>query len=378
MKLYDADAHVVEPPNLWQERVPARLRDLAPKVVQKDADTEAWCFEDGKRLVAVNMLLSTPGVSPVHWTLAGTKYERMRPGSHDPHARLADMDVDMIDAQVLHPSIALGGSATYSETNLELQRVCAAAYNDWLSEFCSADPKRLAGLAMIPMTSLDDAIAELERTRSLPGLHGALLGAFPNGSQNPLPEDDRFWAAAQDLDQPAVIHVSLGGGDGEGSDAVETVFSLPTPSLILARINLERSARGIMEALSQIILTGVLERFPKLRVIGTETGIGWIPYFLEQTDDNYLRHRFWAKSELRMLPSEYFRRQCFSTFQVDTVGVRNRSSMLDNIMWSSDYPHSGADWPNSVVTVERNLAGVPPDEREQILATNCQRAFGLD
>jgi predicted TIM-barrel fold metal-dependent hydrolase len=374
MRLYDADAHIVEPPDLFEQRLPARVRERAPRVVRKSAELDVWSFDGGKREVPLNMLLSTPGISPERWTLAGTTYPQVRRGAYDPRARLADMDVDMIHAQVLHPSIALGGSVSFAHHDEELQRLCATAYNDWLSEFCSTSPQRLIGLAMIPMTGLDDALRELERARRLPGLYGALLGAYPGGGMDPAPADDRFWAAAQDLDWPVVIHVSLGGGDGEGSEAI---FGLSSPALILARINLERSARGIMHALSQIILSGVLERFPKLRVIGTETGVGWIPYFLEQTDDNFLRHRFWAKTQLRMLPSEYFRRQCFASFQVDTVGVRNRAGMLENIMWSSDYPHSGADWPNSVVTVARNLAGVPEGERELIVAQNCVRAFGL-
>jgi predicted TIM-barrel fold metal-dependent hydrolase len=227
---------------------------------------------------------------------------------------------------------------------------------------------------MIPMTGIDDAIKELQRARELPGIHGALLGSYPNGGAFPSREDDRFWAVAQDLDTAVVIHFSLFGGDGEGG---EDIYKLSSPALILARINLERCAKGIMQELSRIILTGILERFPKLRVIGTETGVGWIPYFLGQTDDNFLRHRFWAKTDLKMLPSEYFRRQCFATFQVDTNGVRNRASMLENIMWSSDFPHSGADWPNSVVTVERNMAGVASAERELMLTKNCIRAFGL-
>jgi predicted TIM-barrel fold metal-dependent hydrolase len=372
MRLYDADAHIVEPPDLFAQRLPARLRERAPRVVSKHAELDVWSIEGGKQELPLNMLLSTPGIPPERWTLAGTTYERIRRGAYDPRARLADMDVDMVDAQVLHPSIALSGSRTWAPHDDELQRLCARAYNDWLSEFCSADPGRLAGLAMIPMTGLEDALAELGRARRLPGLRGALLSAYPSGEPEPRAEDDRFWAAAQDLDWPVVIHVSLGGGDGEGSEAI---FRIASPPLVLARINLERSARGIMQALSQIILSGVLERFPRLRVIGTETGVGWIPYFLEQTDDNFLRHRFWAKTALRMLPSEYFRRQCYATFQVDTIGVRNRAEMLHNIMWSSDYPHSGADWPNSVVTVQRNLAGVPEPERELILAENCVRAF---
>jgi predicted TIM-barrel fold metal-dependent hydrolase len=377
MQLFDADAHVVEPPELWQERVPARLRDAAPKVVRAEGDADVWLLEGGKRKLPVLMLFSTPGVSPVDWTLYGSNYQRIRRGAFDPKARLADMDTDMIFAQVLHPSIALSGAVTFSPKDAELQIACTRAYNDWLSEFSATDPARLIGLTMIPMCGIDAALAELERARKLPGLCGALLGAFPSGQAVPTPEDDRFWAMCQDLDIPVVIHVSLGGG-GEGSESeFSGTLAAPSPSLVLATINLERSARGIMQALSQILLTGVLQRFPKLRVIGTETGVGWIPYFLEQTDDNFLRHRFWAKSDLKMLPSEYFARQCYSTFQVDTYGVRNRASMLHNIMWSSDYPHSGADWPNSKVTVARNLAGVPDAERELIVETNCRVAFGL-
>jgi predicted TIM-barrel fold metal-dependent hydrolase len=374
MRLYDADTHVIEPPTLWQERVPRNLRGKAPKVIRQSEEIDAWSFGDGKRVVPLSALAATSGVSPVTWVIAGTNYAHVRKGAFEPNSRLADMDVDMVYAQLLHPTIAIGGSVTFSEHDAELQRVCTAAYNDWMSDFCSVDPSRLIGLAMIPMTGIDDAIKELQRARALPGIHGALLGSYPNGGAFPSPEDDRFWAVAQDLDMAVVIHFSLFGGDGEGG---EDIYKLSSPALILARINLERCAKGIMQELSRIILTGIPERFPKLRIIGTETGVGWIPYFLEQTDDNFLRHRFWAKTDLKMLPSEYFRRQCFATFQVDTNGVRNRASMLENIMWSSDFPHSGADWPNSVVTVERNMAGVTSAERELMLTKNCIRAFGL-
>jgi predicted TIM-barrel fold metal-dependent hydrolase len=374
MRLYDADTHVIEPPTLWQERVPRNLRGKAPKVIRQSEEIDAWSFGDGKRVVPLSALAATSGVSPVTWVIAGTNYAHVRKGAFEPNSRLADMDVDMVYAQLLHPTIAIGGSVTFSEHDAELQRVCTAAYNDWMADFCSVDPSRLIGLAMIPMTGIDDAIKELQRARALPGIHGALLGSYPNGGAFPSPEDDRFWAVAQDLDMAVVIHFSLFGGDGEGG---EDIYKLSSPALILARINLERCAKGIMQELSRIILTGIPERFPKLRIIGTETGVGWIPYFLEQTDDNFLRHRFWAKTDLKMLPSEYFRRQCFATFQVDTNGVRNRASMLENIMWSSDFPHSGADWPNSVVTVERNMAGVTSAERELMLTKNCIRAFGL-
>jgi predicted TIM-barrel fold metal-dependent hydrolase len=376
-RIYDGDAHIVEPVGVWQERVPARFKDRAPKLVKQPDGNDAWSFEGGERTQPVIMLLGTPGISPVNWSLLGTSYERMRPGAYDPKARLADMDTDFIYGQVLHPSIAISGPAAFSKKDVELQEACTRAYNDWMSEFCSVNPDRLLGLALVPACGIDRAVAELRRAREMKGICGVQLGAWPSGRAHPHPDDDRFWAEAEALGMPVIIHVSIGGG-GEGEpEAVSLIYTSDDMSLVLASINLERSARGIMEALSYLLIGGVLERFPKLRVVGTETGIGWIPYYLEQTDDNFLRHRFWAKAKLTMLPSDYYKRQCFNTFQVDTVGVRNRQGILDNILWSSDYPHSGADWPNSVVTIERDLAGVPEDERQKILSDNCQRAFGL-
>src|SRR5205814_2251799 len=122
-------------------------------------------------------------------------------------------DTDFTYAQVLHPSIALLGPSTFSEHDAELQIACTAAYNDWLSEFCSTNPDRLIGLGLVPTTGVEDAIAEMRRVRDLPGMKGVMLGGWPNGGAHPSPADDRFWAEAQDMDVPVVIHVGLGSGD---------------------------------------------------------------------------------------------------------------------------------------------------------------------
>jgi len=146
----------------------------------------------------------------------------------------------------------------------------------------------------------------------------------------------------------------------------------------LAYINTERQAVDIIPILSHFIFDGVFERHPRLRLGLTETGVGWIPFFLEQSDDNFLRHRFWTNNHLRMLPSEYFHRNCFATFQIDRYGVRNRDLVgIQSMMWSSDYPHSGADWPNSRSSIESQLAGVPAQERQAILCDNALRLLGL-
>ena len=376
VRIYDGDTHIVEPPALWQDRVPTKFKALAPRWVKNDDGSESWVYEDGRRVSPVAGMMAPSGTSPVTWDLySRTTYGEIRRGAYDPEARLHDMDTDFVYAHVLHPTLALSGPTNFSRDNVELQLVCTRAYNDWMSEFCSTDLDRLIGLALLPISGIEDTIAELERVRDLPGIDGVLLTAWPNGRATPLPEDDKFWAAAAAADMPVVLHVGITGSSEQ--DAFMGFMKLGDRSLVLGHINLERTAHAIMEALSYIIIGGVLQRHPALTIVGTETGIGWIPVFLEQTDDNFRRHRFWAETELTMLPSEYYRRQCFNTFQVDRAGILARDGIVENIVWSSDFPHTGADWPNSTVTIEHNLVGVPEDERRLILTENCRRAFRL-
>jgi predicted TIM-barrel fold metal-dependent hydrolase len=143
-------------------------------------------------------------------------------------------------------------------------------------------------------------------------------------------------------------------------------------------LNQERQAISTIPIMSHFILGGVLERHPGLRVGVAEVGAGWVPFFLEQTDDNFSRHRFWTNCKLSMLPSEYWHRQCFATFQLDRYAIRNRDLVGANtMMWSSDYPHSGADWPSSRVSIDSQMRGVPEEDQRLILYENALRLYGL-
>jgi predicted TIM-barrel fold metal-dependent hydrolase len=251
------------------------------------------------------------------------------------------------------------------------------AYNNWVSEFCSYQPDRLVGLAIMPLSGVEDAVAELERSSQLPGLRGVAPLSWPNGGGTPAPEDERFWSLLEELDWPCNIH--LGFGEVGSADP-----DLPKDPDMMARlvsmavINRERTASSMMPVLSDFILGGILERHPRLRVAIVETGVGWIPFWCEQTDDNFLRHRFWTKCDLSLMPSEYWQRQCVATFQVDTYGVRNRELLgTHTICWTSDYPHCGADWPNSHRTIAEQLRGVPDPELELIVGGNLLRLYGL-
>jgi predicted TIM-barrel fold metal-dependent hydrolase len=232
----------------------------------------------------------------------------------------------------------------------------------------------------LPVCGVDDAIAEASRIRDLPCFKSVVLRTWPNGSTVPKHnEEDRFWSAMEDLDLSVACHVGFNIGGGSmgkmGEEDMEILLNMAT----LPFINQEKLAISAMPVLSEMVLGGVLERHPRLRFGVIETGIAWIPFFMEQSNDNYLRHRFWTKADLPMPPSEYWQRQCFATFQVDTYGIANRDRVgIDTIMWTSDYPHAGSDWPYARERIEQHLDGLGEDERRKILCGNAARFFGLD
>ncbi len=373
--IVDADTHVNEPPDLWERRMPRELRDRAPRVVDGPHGGKAWRADDG-RTMAINRLVNTAGISATDWQLIPSGgYEEMRPGGWDPKARIGDMDVDMVDVHVLFPSYAL--LVSHSD-DTELHVAVVRAYNDWLAEFCEYAPDRLHGVAMVPASGIEDALDELRRVRELPNIDAVVLQTWPNGDKLARhADDDRFWAAAADLDIGVCAHV---GFDIAG----EAMDSMDDPEMLMAMatlpfINREKLAIDAMPILSEMVLGGVLDRHPRLRFGLVEVGVGWLPFFMEQSDDNYMRHRFWTHTELTMPPSEYWRRQCYATFQVDPYGISNRERVgIETIMWSSDYPHAGSDWPYARERIATQMRDVPEEEQQLVLGGNAARFYGLD
>jgi predicted TIM-barrel fold metal-dependent hydrolase len=255
----------------------------------------------------------------------------------------------------------------------------ARAYNDWLSEYCSFAPDRLFGMALIPPTNAVDASKEARRIAGFPGIRGLQLLAFPDGEATATLGDEPFWEEVDELGIAVVAHHNWGGeergkshvlpGQKEkilkvGGDVDLSYFAyllsgdMPIPTIPIITIE-------------ELFLAGVLDRHPTLRFHFAETGIGWLPYWLEQMDDRYERHRHWAGVELARRPSEYVRDQFTFSFQEDHAGIAARHAIgVDNICWASDFPHAVGDWPYSRETRERQLKDVPDDERRKIEGLN--------
>jgi len=369
--IIDADAHVNEPPDLWQSRVPARLKHKAPKVLHTDQG-DVWSFNEGEKLRPLG-LTATAGLSYLQFRASGLRYDEIRPGSFDTRARLADLDADGIWGQVIYPSVTLAGAKTYADEP-ELQRACVRAYNEWLLDFCAGSGGRLIPQAIIPTTCAADAVAEL-RWAIDRGHKAGVISTYPNGSLEPKQEDDAFWGLAAETETPLAVHIGSFTNAGLGATVTQTTAGF------LAAAGATKAGGDAIPVTSQLLFSGVFQSFPTIRFVLVESNIGWIPTTLEQLDDMFLRYRWYTKAVelVPTMPSRLFHTNFWATFMKDRIGVELRHHMnLDHIMWSTDYPHTGSEWPNSRAQIESLLRGLPRAEVKKLLHDNVKALYKLE
>lgn len=363
-KLFSADSHVSEPLDLWTSHIDKRFRDRAPHVERVDKDgrvQEYWAFEGFEpHRLSVGVAAAAAEGQRQAFRSQGN-YADARPGGWDPAERLKDQDVDGVDGEVLHTTL---GFRLFWLEDPQLQGACFQVYNDWLAAYCRHSPKRLIGLALISLADVNAAVHELRRCAGL-GLKGAMIwNSPPDGRPYSSPEYDPFWAAAQDLEMPVSLH-ALTGYD-------ESRIPLNSPFFIVSTYHeVERS-------LATIVLSGVLERFPKLEFVSVESQAGWVPYFLQRLDRAGKTRKDFYPTRLSLTPREYFHRQVFVTYIDDPVAIRMLDLIgVDNLMWSSDYPHNASTWPRSQEIVERDFGHLTPDVRRRVVRENVMKLYRL-
>jgi predicted TIM-barrel fold metal-dependent hydrolase len=363
-RLISADSHVNPPPDLWQREAPIKLKDRVPRV-ETTPEGDVWVVDSQTQPVQG---LSFMGGRDYKDFKPRVVYKEMRPGSWDPQARLADMDQDGIWADVLY-----GGGPTRFE-DPELRQWCIQRYNDWLFELEKASGGRLIGVPLLPINGgIAETVAELKRVAAK-GAKGVQVDAFPDNLGAPHYSDpawEPFWSALEEAGIPLSFHIQ-----GPRTMQLARLFD-PTPGVREAFISL--APLGVSELIAELIFCGVCQRHPRFNFIVVETGVGWIPYFLDRMDATFKKHRFWTKSVITEPPSTYWYRQGHATFIEDRSGVKLRHEAgLQNIMWSSDYPHSDTTWPHSREVVEEHFAGVPENERALVVQGNAARLYGIE
>ncbi len=365
-RIISSDDHVNPPPTIYAERLPREFRDQAPRVETR-GDHEVVVFEGVEQ--RMYLLSASAGIDEKDIeTLAKTK-EDGRKGGWDPTARLEDMDFDGVDAQVLFGS-GDGGGIEMTVEHRPLRFAMMQVYNDWVAEFCRSAPSRLIGIGEIPVWDLDLALQEVKRCADL-GLRGVLIPAIPAYADSPAgdkaytdPSYEPLWDALEDMD--LAVHFHLG--------TLPLTRGLRRELMVFISVNKSMMS----EPIASFIFSGALQRHPKLKIVSVESGIGWMAFLVRWMDATFHKHRYHLESPLGEPPSFYFHRQVFGTFIDDEVGVRNRDVIgVDNIMWSSDYPHVNSSWPRSRESIARHFAGVPDEERQKMVCDNVAQLYGL-
>ena len=372
-RVISSDSHVMEPVDLWQTRADPKFRDRAPRVARME-DGSDWWFCDGHKLGSA-FSATLAGVrfeEPEKLWLGGPEqsYDNARPGGWIPEEHVKDMDIDGIDVGILYPT---EGLLLYSIPDGEFVTSIFATYNDWVAEFCSAFPKRTKGIAMVNVDDVQEAIKELERCAKL-GFCGAMVTVYPPEARSyDMPEYEPLWSAAEDLQIPLSFHVGTNRpGPGQEFQNLETATAAFTA-------NTDHWTRM---SISQMIFNGVFERHPKLRIGAIEQELAWVPHFLDRIDYAYTQRPLdWAPYRFRedMLPSDYFHRNVFLSFQEDILGIRDRHIIgVDNLAWGADYPHPESTFPRSREIIEEILAECTEEEKAKIVGGNAARIYHLD
>jgi predicted TIM-barrel fold metal-dependent hydrolase len=307
------------------------------------------------------------------------------PGTGPAKQRLKEQDADGVDAEVLYASPQFLRLCRTAINDVDAYHALLRAHNDWLAqEYCAEAPDRLLGVGVIPVSNIEAALAELAYCKEL-GLPTVNLAAFPAGHRYPSEEDDRFWAAALDLQMPITVHVSMSARDDSG----EPIFRYPKTPVSrdwaptdFAQRCYRYGMRGATNAV-QMILHGVFDRFPKLKIYFAENQIGWLPLFLQQLDRQYGRGYHWAMRDLGLKPlscppSTYIREHCYWGFFDDPMGIQMLEVIGgDRVMWSTDFPHVECAWPESMKLADETFIGISDDERWKITAGNAVRFFNI-
>lgn len=381
-KPIDTDTHITEPPDVWTARVSKKWGDAVPHVKRVDGQ-DFWFVKD----------------EPIHapgWvTMAGFDgsypdhpkgFDDIPESSFDARERIKFMDREGIHAQVLYPNVGGFGSGGFLKLKEpELMLECVRAYNDFLADWCSADPGRLLGAAAIPFWDLKEAIKEIGRAASL-GHRTILACTAPQDFGEPRlahPHWDPFWAAIEVTGLPVSFHI--GGGAIGGSFTDDPASMGPRANIAAESTKL---FMGNIACLTDILFGGICHRFPKLKLFTVESGVGWVPSFLETCDWQFVNTSVRKEHPDYLLPSEYFRRQVNASFWFETerAGIENAIDKLgDNIMWETDYPHPTSQspalkegWsrhPREYAEAELNFLG---EERlRKVLHSNAARFFNL-
>lgn len=388
--IVDTDSHVTEPTDVWTSRVPHKYIDVVPRVgVHPQTGRRHWRVGD-----VWYWPVAGGGTSQAGWKeylpSSPWEYDEVDPAAYNAEDRLKRLDEYGIEIQLIYPNIIGFVSRALMPLGSEVATLCVQAWNDFIWEWSSADRRRLVPMAVLPFWDVDASVAEMERCVTL-GFKGV---CFANkfekiGLPSFVDEHwDRVYAAAQDFDVPINYHLGfdsmddlMAEGTGARAQLREAGSESAISSYIIEGLNMFMTQPGV---LGRLLTSGICERFPKLKFVSVETGFGQFPFFLETLDWYWRQYN--GTQVLPLLPSEYFRRQCFATYWFEQSTLEQLPLYADNFMFSTDFPHGTSLSPGpcggtTLTPSEYAAAGhssLDPTLRTKVLSTNAQAIYKLD
>ena len=379
-KVMDADAHMHEPQYLWERYVEPAYRDQVPKVAFMDG--AFMVYEPDGRIIPKTE--KQPKLPRTAWADMEAKYGEQYRTWWSAETRLKDMDAHGWDVQVLLPTGNNGNFAyRVALKDARLGAAMCRAYNNWCRDYCDADPKRLKFVAVLPGADTGDMVAEARRAVEELGAVSVRNPFLPEGRWLHEPEYDALWSLACDLDFPISVH-------GEYRQRRFHPFAGGNRGNVDDRDMQQLALRGLdhalgfpcdnMATMGHFIFTGILDRFPKLRLGILESNVGWVPFWLGRMDEHtHGRNSVMgnAVERLPMLPSEYFKRQVTVTCDSDESALSYAVDHLggENIAWNTDYPHPDAPRPEKALP-DFDAQPISDEAKASILWDNAVTLFG--
>ena len=371
-----ADCHldlIWLPPDLFTSEAPAAMKERMPYVAESPEGLR-WVSKNGANFGLIGGVGSlgapyVPGKQTRADAMAATGlYEAgkkgiRRPG--DPHLRIAEMERDGVDAEVIYGVLAAAAKLNDREATNEMLRI----YNNWMADFCRQYPDRHIGLACLPYGDVEAAAAEARRVAKL-GFRGIELSCSWDMEPMWHPMWEPLWEAVNEVDIPLHFHTfpSVSPKLREQYSGL-TLRALQYSSLCLFQMTLGNILTSLMGR-------AVFERYPNMRIAFGESGIGWLPYVIDRMDYEYEDQ--YRDLPLKMKPSEYWRRQCKATFQFDRIGTKLVDDLgVETLMWGSDYPHPDGIWPDSEKYIQHQFGHLAPDVTRKITCENAAKFYGL-
>lgn len=376
--IIDVDTHFTEPHDLWTARAPQKFAERVPQVRTVEGK-KVWMV-DGIAVgpaVAVSViqpdLSKAMGIDWLGWPVEDVHQAAARLDE----VRLAMMDREGIWAQIVYPNaIGFGGQQIGLVQDVELKNLIVTIYNDYMAERQAASGGRIFPMGALPYWDVDFAVKEIQRMAAL-GLKGVNTTSDPQDQGLPdlnARHWDPIWEACAALDLPVNFHIGASatalnffGVNGWPSHSEEAKFAIGDSLMFM----------GNGRVLANLLLSGVLERHPRLKVVSVESGLGWIPFLLEALDYEVSETAPSVFDHLSMKPSDYFRRQIYGTFWFERRNLAQSIEQVgeDNVMFETDFPHPVCIYPN---TAEDKLAGVAPAVQEKVLSLNAARVYNID